>query len=109
MAFLPLLAKGGKKTPGYTSSIVNVAFTSGAMKGNSGGQFAYATSKADATHLRRMLASTLAGTGVRVSVIGPGVFPSEMTTGESDKDNKSNIDKKMSNPAGRILTWRRRL
>jgi len=101
MAFLPLLAKGGKKTPGYNSSIVNVTSISGVMKGNSGGQFAYATSKAGATHLSRMLATTLAGTGVRVNVIAPGVFPSEMTTGESGKDNKSTIDKKMSNPAGR--------
>jgi len=101
MAFLPLLAKGGKKTPGYTSSIVNVTSISGAMKGSSGGQFAYGTSKAAATHLSRMLAATFAETGVRVNVIAPGLFPSEMTTGESGEDNKSVIDKKLSNPAGR--------
>lgn len=45
-AFLPLLAKGRDVTPGYTSSIVNVSSISGAMKGSSMGQFAYATSKA---------------------------------------------------------------
>ena len=45
-AFLPLLAKGGDATPGYTSSVVNVASISGVMKGSSSGQFAYATSKA---------------------------------------------------------------
>ncbi len=45
-AFLPLLAKGREVTPGYTSSVVNVASISGVMKGSSSGQFAYATSKA---------------------------------------------------------------
>lgn len=45
-AFLPLLAKGGDATPGYTSSVVNIASISGVMKGSSNGQFAYATSKA---------------------------------------------------------------
>ena len=45
-AFLPLLAKGREITPGYTSSVVNVASISGVMKGSSSGQFAYATSKA---------------------------------------------------------------
>ena len=45
-AFLPLLAKGKDVTPGYSSSVVNVASISGVMKGSSVGQFAYATSKA---------------------------------------------------------------
>jgi len=99
--FLPLLAKGKDKTPGYTSSIINVTSISGFMKGNSSGQFAYATSKAAASHLSRMLATVLAQTKVRVNVIAPGVFPSEMTAGESGEDNKSNLDMEMSNPAGR--------
>jgi NAD(P)-dependent dehydrogenase (short-subunit alcohol dehydrogenase family) len=101
LAFLPLLAKGREVTPGYTSSIINVSSISGAMKGSSNGQFAYASSKAAFTHMSRMLASTFAQTKVRVNVIAPGVFPSEMTTGESGDDNKSVIDKGMSNPAGR--------
>lgn len=46
MALLPLLEKGRNVTPGYTSSVVNVASISGVMKGTSMGQFAYATSKA---------------------------------------------------------------
>jgi len=101
MAFLPLLAKGGKVTPGYTSSVINVSSISGEMKGSSNGQFAYSSSKAALTHISRMLATTFAKTGVRVNVIAPGLFPSEMTTGESDEDQKSKIDKKLSNPAGR--------
>ena len=46
MALLPLLEQGGKSTPGFSSSVVNVASISGVMKGTSSGQFAYATSKA---------------------------------------------------------------
>ena len=71
------------------------------MKGSSSGQFAYATSKAGFIHMTRMLANTLSGTKVRCNSIAPGLFPSEMTTGESGGDQKSQIDKKLSNPAGR--------
>ncbi|KAF5594625.1 NAD(P)H-dependent oxidoreductase [Fusarium subglutinans] len=101
MAFLPLLAKGCETTPGYSSQIVNVSSISGAMKGSSMGQPAYATSKAALTHLSRMIATLTKDIKVRVNVIAPGLFPSEMTTGESDEGNKSNIDKKMTNPARR--------
>lgn len=101
MAFLPLLQKGREVTPGYTSSIVNVASISGVMKGSSMGQFAYACSKAADIHLTRMLANTLTNTKVRANCIAPGLFPSEMTTGESGPDQKSKIDREIGNPAGR--------
>lgn len=101
MAFLPLLAKGGAKAPGYSSQIVNVSSISGAMKGTSGGQPIYASSKAAFTHLSRMLSTLFKDVPVRVNVIGPGLFPSEMTTGSSGKDNKSTLDNKPTNPAGR--------
>lgn len=79
MAFLPLLAKGGSVTPGYSSSVVNVSSISGFNKGSSRGQFAYSASKAAFTHLSRMLASTFTNTKVRVNVIAPGLFPSEVS------------------------------
>ncbi|KAF1989614.1 NAD(P)-binding protein [Aulographum hederae CBS 113979] len=101
MAFLPLLVKAKESTPGYAPSVVNVSSISGAMKGSSGGQFAYAASKAAFTHVSRMLATTYSKVGVRVNVIAPGLFPSEMTTDESGSDQKSDINKKLSNPAGR--------
>lgn len=78
ITFLPLLAKGRDVTPGYTSSVVNVTSISGFMKGNSAGQFSYATSKAAASHLSRMLATVFAQTKVRVNTIAPGIFPSEV-------------------------------
>ncbi len=121
MAFLPLLEKGRNVSPGYTSSVVNVASISGVMKGTSSGQFAYATSKAGTSlsqkshmappwtltlisgfiHLTRMMANTLAQAKIRVNCIAPGIFPSEMTAGSSGKDQKSKLDMSMSNPAGR--------
>ena len=100
-AFLPLLAKSKGVTPGYTSSVVNIASISGVMKGSSNGQFAYASSKAAFIHLTRMQATTFASTGIRVNCIAPGIFPSEMTAGESGDDQKSRLDMEMSNPAGR--------
>jgi NAD(P)-dependent dehydrogenase (short-subunit alcohol dehydrogenase family) len=101
MAFLPLLAKGRDVTPGYASQIVNVSSISGAMKGSSMGQPIYATSKAALTHLSRMLATLSKDIKVRVNVIAPGLFPSEMTTGESDQSNKSTLNRKIGNLAGR--------
>ncbi|MCJ1254603.1 hypothetical protein MMC24_002418 [Lignoscripta atroalba] len=101
MAFLPLLEKGRNVTPGYTSSVVNIASISGVMKGSSNGQFAYATSKAGFIHLTRMMAMTFTETKIRVNCIAPGIFPSEMTAGSSGDDQKSKLDMSMSNPAGR--------
>lgn len=101
MAFLPLLAKGGQKTQGYSSQIVNVSSISGAMKGTSGGQPIYCASKAAFTHLSRNLATTFKDIPIRVNVIAPGLFPSEMTTGSSGEDNKSTLNNKPTNPAGR--------
>lgn len=59
-AFLPLLAKGRDLTPGFSSSVCNIASISGVMKGTSSGQFAYATSKAGFIHMRRLMATTFA-------------------------------------------------
>lgn len=98
-ALLPLLAKGREITPGYTSSVVNIASISGVMKGTSGGQFAYATSKAGFIHLTRMMATTFASAKIRVNCIAPGIFPSEMTAGSSGNDQKSKLDMQLSNPA----------
>ncbi|KAI4232057.1 MAG: hypothetical protein L6R40_007529 [Gallowayella cf. fulva] len=100
-AFLPLLAKGRDVTPGYTTSVVNIASISGVMKGSSMGQFAYATSKAGLIHLTRIMATTFADAKIRVNCIAPGVFPSEMTAGSSGEDQKSELEPKSSNPAGR--------
>lgn len=100
MAFLPLLSKGREAVPGYTSQVVNVTSISGVMKGPSAGQPIYATSKAAATQLSRILASLFVDVKVRVNTIAPGLFPSEMTAGSSGEDNKSSVESS-GNPAGR--------
>ncbi|MCJ1421413.1 hypothetical protein MMC32_007776 [Xylographa parallela] len=101
IALLPLLAKGHEASPGYSTSVVNVASISGVMKGSSNGQFAYATSKAGFIHMTRMMATTFAEAKIRVNCIAPGIFPSEMTAGSSGDDQKSKLEMEMSNPAGR--------
>jgi NAD(P)-dependent dehydrogenase (short-subunit alcohol dehydrogenase family) len=45
-AFLPLLSTAAKSTKGYASQVINVSSISGLLKSASGGQFAYAASKA---------------------------------------------------------------
>jgi len=103
-AFLPLLAKAKQNTKGYASQIINVSSISGVMKTASGGQFAYAASKAATFQMTKVLAAELADTGIRVNQIAPGVFPSEMTAGDSGEDQKSDLsgtDKGAGNPAGR--------
>ena len=99
--FLPQLEKARKNTPGYSPVVINIASISGVMKGSSKGQFAYATSKAALLHLTQMLGTILTKAKIRVNCIAPGLFPSEMTTGESDETNKSIIEKSLNCPAGR--------
>jgi len=99
--FLPLLAKARENTPGFSPSIINISSISGVMKGSSNGQFAYASSKAAFIHLTRMMATTFVEAKIRVNSIAPGVFPSEMTAGDSNEHQKSELESEASNPAGR--------
>ncbi|GHJ83894.1 hypothetical protein NliqN6_0296 [Naganishia liquefaciens] len=103
-AFLPLLAKGKDLFKGYASQIINVTSISGVMKKASGGQYAYAASKAAMFQFTKVLATELQETGIRVNQIAPGVFPSQMTAGGKQDNQKSSLEgtgKGESNPAGR--------
>ncbi|KAI0430291.1 hypothetical protein F5Y09DRAFT_308081 [Xylaria sp. FL1042] len=94
-AFLPLLAKASDQEHGWSSSVVNITSISGLVR-SSQHHFQYNASKAAANHLTRMLATELAAENrirVRVNAIAPGVFPSEMTAGESRGDQKSELPK----------------
>jgi len=101
-AFLPLLEKGNETIRGYTSTIINTTSISGIMKGPSSGQYAYSASKAAAIQLTKNLANSLTDVKIRVNTIAPGIFPSEMTAGESAGNNKSELpDSGKGLPAGR--------
>ncbi|GBF64984.1 rhamnolipids biosynthesis 3-oxoacyl-[acyl-carrier-protein] reductase [Trichophyton mentagrophytes] len=99
---IPALDKGSSIIPGHSSSIINISSISGTVKSTSAGQYAYAASKAAFTHLSRQLAHTLYPLRIRVNCIEPGLFPSEMTIGGSDENQKSKIEGAGSKfPAGR--------
>lgn len=93
-------SEGQNVTPSYTSSVMNIASKLGVTKGTSGGQFAYATSKAGFIYPIRMMATTFADAKIRVNCITPGIFPSEKTAPSSSEDQISRLDIQMSNPAG---------
>ncbi|KAI9054892.1 hypothetical protein LZ554_002036 [Drepanopeziza brunnea f. sp. 'monogermtubi'] len=94
VAFLPLLQKSTESRHGYSSTVINISSISGIVQ-SSQHHFGYNSSKAAAIHLTKMLASEIAENGlkIRVNSIAPGVFPSEMTAGESGSDQKSHIEK----------------
>ncbi|KAI1496310.1 hypothetical protein F5X99DRAFT_75757 [Biscogniauxia marginata] len=104
-AFLPLLQKSSERHQGWSGTVINISSISGLIK-TPQHHFAYNASKAAAIHLTRMIASEVANNDlkIRVNSIAPGVFPSEMTTTGSDKDQKSSIEREKyadKVPAGR--------
>ncbi|KAK4040379.1 hypothetical protein C8A01DRAFT_35614 [Parachaetomium inaequale] len=104
-AFLPLLQRSSERHPHWSGTVINITSISGLIKGAQH-HFAYNAAKAAASHLTRMLAAEVAAAGhkVRVNALAPGVFPSEMTAGESDEFQKSHIEKEKYQdkvPAGR--------
>ncbi|KAJ6258984.1 hypothetical protein Dda_5879 [Drechslerella dactyloides] len=100
LAFLPLLQEGGKKSPGYSSTVINISSVSGIMK-LSQNHMAYNASKAAVIHLTKMMAQNFGGLKIRCNTIAPGLFPSEMTTGKSDEKNESSHSETMDIPAKR--------
>ncbi|KAK4934102.1 hypothetical protein LTR66_015724, partial [Elasticomyces elasticus] len=94
IAFLPLLQKATEHQEKWSAAVINVSSISGIVK-TAQHHFAYNASKAAAIHLTTMMSSEIASNGlkVRVNSIAPGVFPSEMTAGDSNDAQKSSIPK----------------
>jgi NAD(P)-dependent dehydrogenase (short-subunit alcohol dehydrogenase family) len=108
-AFLPLLQKASEEKKGgsgasFAATVINISSISGLIK-SSQQHFSYNASKAASVHLTRMLAAEVAHNKlqIRINSIAPGVFPSEMTAGESGGDQKSSVDEDQYRhlPAGR--------
>ncbi|KAL2047406.1 hypothetical protein N7G274_001427 [Stereocaulon virgatum] len=91
-AFLPLLEKATEHQPGFSDCVINITSISGSVL-KSQAHFSHNASKGAANQLTKILASEVANHGikVRINAIAPGVFPSEMTTGESKDNQKSEI------------------
>jgi len=102
--FLPLLQKATEHQYGYSGTVINITSISGLVR-ISQGHFSYNASKGAAIHLNKMLATEIAAAGfkIRVNSIAPGVFPTEMTTQESNDNQKSEMpkDHKGGLPSGR--------
>ncbi|KAJ4001648.1 NAD(P)-binding protein [Lentinula boryana] len=91
-AFIPLLAATSTVYPGRTAAVINNTSMSGITR-TTQHHFKYNVSKGAAIHLTTLLAQELRreGANIRVNSVAPGIFPSEMTTKESDETNKSTI------------------
>ena len=92
--FLPLLQKATEHSKGWSGTVINITSISGIVK-TAQHHFAYNASKGAAIHLTSMLANEVQSNGlkIRINSVAPGVFPSEMTAGESGSDQKSHIPK----------------
>lgn len=55
------------------------------------GHFSYNAAKGATVHLSKMMSAEFERVLVRVNSIAPGYFPSEMTTGQADGNQKSEL------------------
>ncbi|KAF2119209.1 hypothetical protein BDV96DRAFT_610346 [Lophiotrema nucula] len=87
VAFLDLLEAGNQKRNVPQDSQVIVTSSVAGFSRYLAGSFAYSTSKAAVNHLVKMLSTAFAQNGfhIRVNLIAPGLYPSEMTTGQTSK------------------------
>ncbi|KAG0149484.1 hypothetical protein CROQUDRAFT_653562 [Cronartium quercuum f. sp. fusiforme G11] len=84
-ALLPLLGQSPNH-PQVINISSNASFGRRVMAG-----MLYSMTKASVTHFTKLLATHLAPTKVRCNAIAPGLFPSELTAGNSDDKNLSEL------------------
>lgn len=101
VAFLPLL-QAGKESHGHLSASVIVISSMSGIMTHAQGHFSYNAAKGATVHLSKLMAYEFKKAGIRVNSIAPGYFPSEMTTGESDKDQKSEVPQEKIDQKGHV-------
>jgi NAD(P)-dependent dehydrogenase (short-subunit alcohol dehydrogenase family) len=90
VAFLPLLQKASEKRGKLYPSVIVISSMSGIMR-HAQGHFSYNAAKGATVHLTKLMSAEFQKLDIRVNSIAPGYFPSEMTTKESDEDQKSHL------------------
>jgi len=90
VAFLPLL-QAGKESHGHLSASVIVISSMSGIMSHAQGHFSYNAAKGATVHLAKLMSYEFKKAGIRVNSIAPGYFPSEMTTSESDEQQKSEL------------------
>ena len=105
VAFLPLLQAGTESRGQLSASVIVISSMSGIMR-HSQGHFSYNAAKGATVHLSKLMSAEFEKAKIRVNSIAPGYFPSEMTMGESDENQKTHLpDEKVQQkghvPAGR--------
>ncbi|KAF2431934.1 short chain dehydrogenase/reductase-like protein family [Tothia fuscella] len=90
VAFLPLLQKGSKEKGELSAGVIVISSMSGVMR-HAQGHFSYNAAKGGTVQLSKLMSGEFQKLGIRVNSIAPGYFPSEMTTGESGGDQKSEL------------------
>lgn len=90
VVLLPLL-QAGTETHGHLSaSVIVISSMSGIMR-HAQGHFSYNAAKGATVHLTKLMSAEFQKIRIRVNSIAPGYFPSEMTTNESDENQKSYV------------------
>ncbi|KAJ8103261.1 hypothetical protein POJ06DRAFT_266117 [Lipomyces tetrasporus] len=91
VAFLELLDLGNKKREkGKPTSQVVVTGSIGGFMRITPFAFTYNVSKAATMHLGKMLATFFVDYDIRVNILAPGMYPSQMTGGGEDKIDEAN-------------------
>ncbi|KAG9244848.1 hypothetical protein BJ878DRAFT_504358 [Calycina marina] len=90
VAFLPLLQASKESHGQLSASVIVISSMSGIMQ-DSQGHFSYNAAKGATVHLSKLMSYEFKKSGIRVNSIAPGYFPSEMTTNDSDENQKSKL------------------
>jgi NAD(P)-dependent dehydrogenase (short-subunit alcohol dehydrogenase family) len=101
VAFLPLLQRGTSQHGHLSASVIVISSMSGIMR-DSQGHFSYNAAKGATVHLAKLMSSEFQKAKIRVNSIAPGYFPSEMTTGESDENQKSEMSQEKIRDKGHV-------